>query len=522
MTRYTALEVPLGPLYHQPVFTIPSVKPSISLPTMHSNQTDDGQWVGKTFDDFLFRPQKGKTTSRTSITLASRLTGNIALELPIVSSNMDSVTGLGMAQTMALEGGLGVIHRGQSIDKQVDTVTKVKRSHSAVIEHPLCLPVGTTIAQARVFARRHNINGILIETHSGSGTLAGVLTRRDIPWDKNAEERRVEEFMTPFERLQTGPREVSADEAEKIMFAGRIERLPLVDNERQIQGLVTRKDLRFLRERPFASKDTKGRLLTAAAIGCRGDFLERADALQQAGADCLFIDIAHGHSDVMGDALSQLRQRFDNLLLVCGNVATGDGARFLRDAGVDAVKVGVGPGRGCRTRLETSAGVPQLQAIREVWAAVGGEVPIMADGGVRHDKDIFLALACGADTVMLGSALSGTDEAPGRVIEDPATNTKKKIYRGMTSPEAVFESLYDTDEETLNTALETPPEGQEIQVPYRGSVVDILQRIRGHLRSAVSYAGESSLQGARSKILNDPFAYLIPLTESARRESYER
>ena len=185
---------------------------------MHSNQTVDGQWVGKTFDDFLFRPQKGKTSSRTSITLASRLTGNVALELPIVSSNMDSVTGLGMAQTMALEGGLGVIHRGQSIEKQVDTVTKVKRSHSAVIEHPLCLPVGTTIAQARVFARRHNINGILIESHPGSGTLAGVLTRRDIPWDKTAEERRVEECMTPFERLQTSHPEVSADEAEKIMF----------------------------------------------------------------------------------------------------------------------------------------------------------------------------------------------------------------------------------------------------------------------------------------------------------------
>ena len=195
----------------------------------------------------------------------------------------------------------------------------------------------------------------------------------------------------------------------------------------------------------------------------------------------------------------------------------------MRDIGADAVKVGVGPGRGCRTRLETAAGVPQLQAIREAWCEVGGEISIMADGGVRFDKDIFLALACGADTVMLGSALSGTDEAPGRVIEDPATHSKKKIYRGMTSPEAVMESLYESnDSDAIEEALATPPEGQEIQVPYRGSVVDILHRIRGHLRSAVSYAGCASLSDARDTILKDPLAFLVPLSESARKESYDR
>ena len=209
--------------------------------------------------------------------------------------------------------------------------------------------------------------------------------------------------------------------------------------------------------------------MTAAAIGARGDYLARAAALLEAGADCLFIDIAHGHSKVMEEAVGAFRKQFGSVPLVCGNVATAAGARFMRDIGADAVKVGVGPGRGCRTRLETAAGVPQLQAIRESWEAVGDALPVMADGGVRTDKDIFLALACGATTVMLGSALSGTDEAPGRVIEDPVTNTKKKIYRGMTSPEAVLESLYEPENAAeADAALDTPPEGQEIQVPYKG------------------------------------------------------
>ena len=488
-----------------------------------NKQPLDPLWIGKTFDDFLFRPQMGVTASRAAVPLSSSLTHAIALELPIISSNMDSVTGGDMAQTMALEGGLGVVHRGQSIERQSDTVARVKRSHSAVIEHPRTLPAGSTIGEARAFARKYKINGILIENSPGSAILAGVLTRRDIPWDGSQDNEMVDHFMTPLAQLKTAGPQVATEEAERIMFDGRIERLPLIDDEQRIHGLITRKDVRFLRERPFASKDAKGRLLAGAAVGCSGDFLERAQALLEAGADCLFVDIAHGHSQVMQNGIERLRAQFPNVPLVCGNVATGAGAQFMRDLGADAVKVGVGPGRGCRTRLETAAGVPQLQAIREAWCAVGGEIAIMADGGVRHDKDIFLALACGADTVMLGSALSGTDEAPGRVIEDPATHSKKKIYRGMTSPEAVMESLYDgEDAEAVDAALATPPEGQEIQVPYRGGVVDILHRIRGHLRSAVSYAGCESLAGAREMTLPDPLQYLIVLSDAARRESYER
>ena len=480
-------------------------------------------WVGKTFDDFLLRPQKGITETRRDISLSSVLACDLSLELPIVSSNMDSVTGADMTRAMAMEGGIGVIHRAMSIDRQARKVAQIKRSQSAVIKQPLCLPLGATIQQARKFAANHAITGILIETEPGSNILAGLLSQRDMPWTTDHDEQPVERFMTPFERLVTDEPGIAIEAASSILFEHRIERLPLVDSERRIHGLITRRDIFSLRERPYASKDDKGRLLVGAAIGARGDYLDRSAALLEAGADCLFIDIAHGHSAVMEDAVNSFRARFGDMPLVCGNVATAEGARFMREIGADAVKVGVGPGRGCRTRLETAAGVPQLQAIRETWQALGDTIPIMADGGINTDKDIFLALVCGATTVMLGSALSGTDEAPGRVIEDPVTHTKKKIYRGMTSPEAVLESLYDPENvEATDAALDTPPEGQEIQVPYKGSVKDILHRVRGHLRSSVSYAGEATLQAARAKILNNPEKYLIPLSESSRRESYER
>ena len=483
----------------------------------------DTTWIGKTFDDFLFRPQKGIASTRSDIALTASLTSIIALELPIISSNMDSVTGGKMAEAMALEGGLGVIHRGQSIEKQAATVERVKRSHSAIIDNPLCLPLCATIGEARTFCSEHNINGILIETKPGSNNLAGVLTRRDMPWQIEFDSSSVENFMTPFTELTTAPYEVSIDDADRLMFEGRIERLPLITNERKIQGLITRKDLRFLRERPYASKDDKGRLLAAAAIGCTGDYLERAAELVKAGIDCFFVDIAHGHSKVLENGIKELKNSFSSTPLISGNVATGEAAQFMAELGVDGVKVGVGPGRGCRTRLETAAGIPQLQAIREVWCAVGDKITIVADGGIRYDKDIFLALACGADTVMLGSALSGTDEAPGRVIVDPATQSKKKIYRGMTSPEAVLQSLYEiSGEESDEKLLDTPAEGQEIQVPYKGSVTDILHRIRGHLRSAVSYSGSEGLEDARSKILPDPLKFLVPLSLAAQKESYER
>jgi IMP dehydrogenase len=483
----------------------------------------DPRFTGTTFGDFLFRPQLGVSRSRRQISLTSRLAPSISLELPIVSANMDSVTGEDMAKAMALEGGLGIIHRALPIARQAEAVRRIKRSYGAVIERPFCLPRGASVHEAKAFARRHNIHAILIEEQRGSGVLAGLLTKRDIPWLPELEDRAVDEFMTPFERLHTSPPGISEEAAEKLMFEKRIERLPLVDAERRIHGLITLRDIVFFRQRPFSSKDAKGRLRVGAAVGARGDFRERAAALVEAEVDCLVIDIAHGHSVLMAEAMEAIRTDFPGVPLVCGNVATGEGARFLAERGAAAIKVGVGPGRGCRTRLETAAGVPQLQAIREAWCSVGDAVPIIADGGVVHDKDVFLALICGASTVMLGSALSGTDEAPGVVIEDPATGQKRKIYRGMTSPQAVLSSLYDGDNgEADNAALDTPAEGQEILMPYRGSVSEVLHRIRGHLQSAISYSGERSLADVRAKVLPDPFHYLIALSPAARAESFER
>ena len=480
-------------------------------------------FLGKTYDDFLVRPQQGMVRSRRDIGLTTRLTRRLSLALPVVSANMDSVTEAAMAKRMALEGGLGFIHRAMSIAGQAREVAHVKRSHGFVVEQPLCLPKGTTIREARAFMRRHAITGLLIEETPGSHILAGVLSNRDLPWREGCEEQAVDAFMTPVAQLHTRAPGISGEEAERVLFAHRLEKLPLIDAHRRIHGLITKKDLILYRQQPQASTDAKGRLLVGAAIGARGDYLERAAELVGAGADVILIDIAHGHSQVMQQAVESFRKRFAETALICGNVGTAEGARFLKALGVDGIKIGIGPGRGCRTRLETAAGVPQLQAIREAWCAVGEMVPLIADGGVKADKDVFLALLCGASTVMLGSLLAGTDEAPGTVMEDPATGHKMKLYRGMTSPQAVFQALYDAEEPPdLAEALQTPAEGQQTQVAYRGSVVDLLHRLRGHLQSAVSYAGGHALAEVRERVVHDPLRFLIPLSEAARSESYER
>ena len=478
---------------------------------------------GKSFDDFLFRPQKSVVLTRQEISVRSQLTKSLYLELPVVSANMDSVTGAKMARVMAAEGGIGVIHRGMSIQGQVEAVIQVKRSQSAVIRDPLTIAVDATIGEARTCTKVNGITSLLITDRGNNKKLLGVLSKRDMPWGQAQDSECVSNFMTPLESIVTAAPDITREEATDLLFRNRLERLPLIDGAGQILGLITRKDILNARDRPYASKDENGHLFVAAAIGAHGDYLDRAAALSEAGADCLFVDIAHGHSVVMERALKTLRNSLGAVSIVAGNVATGEGARFLRDLGADAIKVGVGPGRGCRTRLETSAGVPQLQAIVEARDAIGADVPIIADGGVKTDKDIFLALACGASSVMLGSALSGTDEAPGRVITDPVRGTKQKIYRGMTSPQAVLDSLYETNtEHEIDELISVPAEGQEIQVDYKGSVADILNRIRGHLKSAVSYGGEKSLRAVQASVVTEPGQFLIPLSEASRRESYDR
>jgi IMP dehydrogenase len=476
-------------------------------------------FVGKTFDDFLFRPQHSPVRSRREVSLAMPLAGETSLALPILGANMDTVVGEEMAKTLALEGGLGFLHRNTSIVEQAGRVRYVKTRHSYVIEHPLWLERTATIGEARQAIRRHNASSFLIEEVKGSQKLAGILSHRDMPLGTAADARPVADFMTPRHKLVTRPPTVSLEEAEQAMFDHRVEKLPLVDEDGELVGLVTMRDLKLYKQKPHSTKDGRGRLRVGAAVGATGDYLERAAALVEQEVDVLLLDVAHADSGVVARAVKALRARLPRVPLVVGNIATASATRFLIDLGVDAIKVGVGPGRGCRTRLETAAGVPQLQAVREVYLAAEGRVPVIADGGVRDDKDLFLAIACGASSVMLGSMLSGTDEAPGMIVEDPATRQKMKLYRGMTSPEAVADGA---EEDELAEALRTPAEGQSVRVPYVGSVVGILARIRGHLQSAVSYAGEATLAAAHAKIAREPGCYLVPLSEASRRESFVR
>lgn len=476
-------------------------------------------FFGATYGDFLFRPQYSVVKTRKDTDLTMPLSRNLFIKTPVVGANMDTVTREKMMQVLSLEGCFGFLDRNCSIDDQVERVKYVKRQYSFVIENPIVLSRKNTIAEAKQLSKINNVSSILIEEKLGSRILAGILSHRDILAAEGLLQQPVSNFMTPFRKLIVAKPGVSIVEAEKIMLENRVEKLPLVGEARQIKGLITMRDLRLVKQKPYSTKDKKGKLMVGATVGAAGDYMDRAEALIKAGTDCILMDVAHAYSTVVKDAVINFRLKFKDIELICGNIATGPAAKFLVDLGVDAVKVGVGPGKGCRTRLETGAGVPQIQAIRDVFLAIKDKVPLIADGGVNNDKDIFLAIAAGASTVMLGSMLSGTDEAPGILIEDPSTKQKYKFYRGMTSPEAVADGAVG---DNLEEMLGTPAEGQSLRTPYVGSVIDIVKRIRGHLQSAVSYAGEKDLCGAHKKLSSSPGEYLIRLSEAAKRESFER
>lgn len=479
-------------------------------------------FYGATFDDFLLRPQHSIVKTRKDVSLAMPLSRHIKIEVPVVGANMDTVTREKMMQTLSLEGCFGFLDRNCSVEEQVERVKYVKRQHSFVIENPNLLARSSTIRDAKEIIRSQNVSGLLIEESPGSNVLAGVLSHRDILFAGSLDDKPVGEFMTPFKKLITASPKITIDQAEKLMLEHRIEKLPLIDKNRKIQGLITIKDLHLFKQKPYSTKDKKGRLMVGATVGATGDYLDRAGALLNAGADCILMDIAHSDSDVTRSAVREFKKKFKNTELVCGNVGTGAGAKFLMELGTSAVKVGIGPGRGCRTRLEVGAGVPQLQAIREAYLATGGKIPIIADGGVKNDKDVAMAIFAGASTVMLGSMFSGTDESPGVIIDDPVAKRKMKIYRGMTSVEAVLDGgKLKTDSAELLQDSQAQ-EGQSISVPYTGSVIEVIKRVKDHLRSAVSYAGENTLLAAHRKIAASPEKYLIKLSESSKRESWER
>ncbi len=488
---------------------------------------------GCTFDDMLLRPQYSVVARRDPavIDLSCRFSTHLVLQRPIVSANMDTVTRAPMAIVQAEEGGLGIIDRGfrgGEIEPQVREVLAVKRRQHGIIPDPHTITPTASIAEAAAMMARTGVGSLVVV--DGDRRLAGMLTTRDLRFVRPGGES-VATRMTPREALVVGRAGLSLDEARDTMVARKVKKLPLVDAEGRLEGLVTAKDILRQQQVPFATRDAQGRLRVGAAIGATGDYLERAAELVKAGVDVLVIDIAHGHSVVMDRAIAAFKQRFGDVELVAGNVATADGVRFLAERGVHAVKVGIGPGGGCTTRLTTSFGVPQLEALLECRiAAMGaGDVPLIADGGVKRDGSLLEALLFGGDTVMLGSAFAGTEETPGEIVQKPvllpeAQKTVKvpfKVLRGMASIEAIRDRLDVEDAEQVDLEA-IGAEGIEVSVPARGSVRPVIRDMHRHLCSAISYGGAASLGELKRLFWADPFRYVTTLSDSARRESYDR
>lgn len=447
---------------------------------------------GLTFDDVLLVPKCSPIRSRGEVSTATVLTRHLRMNIPIVSANMDTVTEGRMAVAMARAGGIGIIHRFMSAERQAEEVRKAKRAESYIVEHPHTIACGATCREAHEMMERHGIGGLLVLDEAGRP--AGILTNRDMVFARDDAD--VCEAMTPAVRMITAPVGTSLEEARRILYQHRLEKLPLLDAEGRLAGLITTKDITRSLEHPNSTKDEKGRLRVGAAVGVQPGFLERSEKLLEAGADVLVVDIAHGHSDNALSAVKDLRREFGAIEIVAGNVASGEGTRDLIEAGADAVKVGVGPGSICITRIVTGFGVPQLTAVAEcgeVAARYG--VPIIADGGIRTSGDIAKALAAGAQSVMIGSLLAGTDESPGVVVL--RNNRRTKISRGMASLGATIDrpdhkgGEGDGDDPSWSRVV---AEGVEAAVPYRGSVDDLLQQLVGGLRSALSYGGAASIE----------------------------
>jgi IMP dehydrogenase len=463
--------------------------------------------VALTFDDVLLAPRHSLTHPR-EVTISSRFTRGIALNVPLISAAMDTVTESEMAIAMARYGGIGVLHKNMSIDRQAAEVDRVKRSESGMILNPITLSPSASLREAVALMMRFKISGVpIVDT---AGKLVGILTNRDLQFERVLD-RPLHEVMTSA-NLVTAPIGTTLDEAERILAKHRIEKLPVVDGEGILKGLITVKDIHKRRQYPDANKDQYGRLRVAAAIGAGGDYLDRARALIQSGVDVLIIDTAHGHSEGVLQATARVREAFPDVQLVAGNVATKGGAAALVARGVDAVKVGVGPGSICTTRVVTGVGVPQIAAIMDAVEGAG-DVPVIADGGIKYSGDIVKALAAGASSVMMGSMLAGTEESPGEsfLLE----GRRFKMIRGMGSLSAMQDGSADRyfqDGEMSPKKL--VPEGIEGRVPYKGPVGDVLFQMIGGLRSGMGYTGCGSIEQLRTE------AEFVRITTAGLRESH--
>ncbi|MBP6373446.1 MAG: IMP dehydrogenase [Flavobacterium sp.] len=443
---------------------------------------------GLTYDDVLLVPNYSNVLPR-EVRIQSRFSKNISLNVPIVSAAMDTVTESAMAIAIAQEGGIGVLHKNMSIEQQAAKVRKVKRAESGMIIDPVTLPLTATVGDAKSLMKEHGIGGIpVVDEH---GILKGITTNRDMRFEKE-NSRPITEVMTSKD-LVTAAVGTTLQEAEGILQENKIEKLPVVDQNYKLVGLITFRDITKLTQKPIANKDTFGRLRVAAAIGVTADAIDRAAALVQAGVDAVIIDTAHGHTEGVVNVLKLVKAQFPNIDVIVGNIATPEAALYLAQHGADGVKVGIGPGSICTTRIVAGVGFPQFSAVLEVAAALKGSgVPVIADGGIRYTGDIPKAIAAGADCVMLGSLLAGTKESPGETII--FEGRKFKSYRGMGSVEAMQEGSKDRYfQDVEDDVKKLVPEGIVGRVPYKGELNESMQQFIGGLRAGMGYCGAKDI-----------------------------
>ncbi|WP_448520165.1 IMP dehydrogenase [Rhodoflexus sp.] len=461
-----------------------------------------------TYDDVLLLPAYSEVLPRDTDT-SSQLTRNIRLSIPIVAAAMDTVSEADMAIAMAQEGGIAFIHKNMSIHKQAEQVRKVKRSESGMIVDPITLQPHMSLLEATRMMREMKIGGIPVV--NAEGILVGIITNRDLRFRKDLSVT-VGEVMTK-ENLITAPVGIDMNQAEEILQQYRIEKLPIVDDNNKLIGLITYKDILKRKDNPDACKDSLGRLRVGAAVGVTPDIMDRVQALKHAGVDVVAIDTAHGHSRGVIETLKTVKKQFPDLDVIVGNVATAEGAKALADAGADAVKVGIGPGSICTTRIIAGVGMPQLTAVVEAARVLKGSgVPVIADGGIRFSGDIVKALAGGADSVMVGSLLAGTEEAPGEVIL--LEGRKFKSYRGMGSLEAMEEGSKDRYFQDVEDDIKKlVPEGIVGRVPYKGRVEEVIYQLVGGLRAGMGYCGAANIEALQK-------AKFVKITAAGMRESH--
>ncbi|OGG04506.1 IMP dehydrogenase [Candidatus Gottesmanbacteria bacterium RBG_16_37_8] len=471
---------------------------------------DNNYKLALTYDDVLLVPKRSKIAHRRDVSTKVNLTRDITLEVPFISANMDTVTESKMAISLAHNGGIGIIHRFMSVERQVNEVKKVKRHEGFILYKPFTLLPWQTVREANLKAEETKVSSFIIIDEADR--VQGILTRRDLVFAGNFKTP-VSQIMTPFNKLITASYKITYQKAKEIILKNKIEKLPLVDENKKLKGLITAKSIEHLGLYPRATTDKYGRLRVGAAVGAVGDFLERTKELIEAGCDVIVVDVAHGHNEIALSAVKKVRSKYKDVALIGGNVATSAAIKDLIKLGVDAIKVGIGPGGLCTTRIVTGIGMPQFTAVRECsYAAKNSSVSIIADGGTNFPGDITKALAAGSSACMLAGWFAGTDEAPGGVIM--RDGLKYKVHRGAASFLAVADRKIASEEITSVDRLNTiVAEGVEALVPYKGSVNDVIDQLLGALRSGMSYCNANSIKEMQKN------AEFVRITESGLRES---